>query len=105
MHILYLTKIYDIGRNFCGEIRHISESDTWQIFNSDNQIIALRDPKDGRSLQQTMRQFTIVNVNDPENLLFQINRKNGFQLELFDQDFDTLLAWGYVIALHQKYYS
>ncbi|NHJ04156.1 MAG: hypothetical protein EAX90_04990 [Candidatus Heimdallarchaeota archaeon] len=100
-----LWKIYDIGRNICGEIRHLSESDTWQILTPENQIIALRDPKDSRTLQETMRQFTIIDANDSEHMLFQVNRKNGFQIKIFDQDFETLITWGFVIALHQKYYS
>lgn len=98
-------RIYDLARKLRGEIHHISESDTWQILDTSGEIVALRDPKDGRTLQETMRQFTIVNANVLEHSLFQVYRKGGFKLRIIDKEIDTLLAWGFVIAIHQKYYS
>ncbi|MGC9778748.1 MAG: hypothetical protein HZR80_05855 [Candidatus Heimdallarchaeota archaeon] len=97
-------KVYDYGRNFRGEILHIANSDTWQIKNSNEDIIALRDPKDGRAALQTARQFTMIGSNDPDKILFRIIRKGGFKLEILSADTDPHIAWGVVVAIHRRYY-
>jgi len=97
-------KVYDYGRNYRGEIKLSSESDTWQILNSKGEIIGLRDPQDSKAALQTARQFTILDANNSENLLFRISRKAGFILQMISEDFDPHLAWGTVIGIHRKYY-
>ena len=97
-------KVYDYGRNLRGEIVHIAESDTWQIKNSNGEIIALRDPSDGKAALQTARQFTIIDSKDPEKILFQIIRKGGFRLEIISPDADPHIAWGAVVAIHRRFY-
>ena len=98
-------KVYDYARNLRGEIEHLHESDTWQIIDKEGSIIALRDPKDSRSLKETMRQFTIVDANDSDKTLFQVFRKGGFNLTMIDKEIDPHLGWGFVIALHRKLYT
>jgi len=97
-------KVYDYGRNLRGEIKLISESDTWQILDPNGKIIGLRDPQDSKVALQTARQFTMIDVNNPENILFRITRKVGFNLQMFSEDFDPHLAWATIIGIHRKYY-
>ncbi|MHA1154966.1 MAG: hypothetical protein ACTSQK_02570 [Candidatus Heimdallarchaeota archaeon] len=98
-------KIYDYGRNLRGEIRHIAESDTWQIHDANGEIIAIRDPEDSKSLKNKMRQFTFVNPDNREEIFFQANRKTGFILQKISDKFDSHIGWGFIVALHQRVYA
>ncbi len=98
-------KIFDYGRNLRAEIRHISESDTWQILDTNGEIIALRDPEDNRSLKNKMRQFTFVNPENREEVYFQTNRKAGFVLQILSDKLDPHIGWGFIVALHQRAYA
>ncbi|HUT80019.1 MAG TPA: hypothetical protein VMZ29_02360 [Candidatus Bathyarchaeia archaeon] len=97
-------KIYNYGRHLLGEIKHIANSDTWQIFDSESRLIAIRNPNDKQTVTQTAREFTIVADANSENVLFKITRKVGFQLTILADDIDTLLGWGMVVAVHRRYY-
>lgn len=98
-------KVYDYGRNFRGEIKLLSETDSWQILDSNGTLIGVRDPQDSRAALQTARQFTIIDANNSENMLFQMSRKAaGFILQMVSSDFDPHLAWATVIGIHRKYY-
>ncbi|MHA1212856.1 MAG: hypothetical protein ACTSSH_10380, partial [Candidatus Heimdallarchaeota archaeon] len=98
-------KIYDYGRNLRGEIKHIVATDTWQILDSANQVIAIRDAAaDSKVALQTAKQFTLVDVNDPEHKLFRINRKIGFRLQMLSDTADIHFAWAMVISIHRRYY-
>jgi len=97
-------QIYDYGRLLRGEIKYIVESDSWQILDSEKNVIALRDPRDEQAALKTARQFTIIDANNSENQLFQIIRKTGFQLKINSSEVDPHIAWATVIAIHRKYY-
>ncbi len=97
-------KIYNYGRNLLGEIKHLASSDTWQIFDSNAKLIAIRSPNDNQSVSQTARDFTIVDAEDNNNILFKITRKIGFQLRILSDEIDSLLGWAMVIAVHKRYY-
>jgi hypothetical protein len=97
-------KVYDYGRNYRGEIKLLSDSDSWQILNPNGEIIGVRDPLDSKTALETARQFTIIDANNSENMHFRITRKVGFKLQMFSEDFDPHLAWGTVIGIHRKYY-
>jgi len=98
-------KVYDYGRHYRGEIKLISETDSWQILDSNHNIIGVRDPQDSKTALETARQFTIIDANDSEKILFQITRKAaGFILQMVSSDFDPHLAWATVIGIHRKYY-
>ena len=97
-------KIYDYGRNLRGEIKHIVESDTWQILDANGKIIAIRDPEDSKSLKNKMRQFTFVNPDNREEIFFQANRKAGFELQQISDKLDPHIGWGFIVALHQRVY-
>jgi hypothetical protein len=98
-------KAYAYGRHYRGEIKLISETDSWQISDQNNNLIGVRDPQDSRAALQTARQFTIIDANDSEKTLFQITRKAAvFILQMVASDFDPHLAWATVIGIHRKYY-
>ncbi|MFW9922998.1 MAG: hypothetical protein ACFFDW_06885 [Candidatus Thorarchaeota archaeon] len=98
-------KVYDYGRNFRAEIKFIAESDTWQIFDSEGTLIAIRDPKDNKSLSESMRQYTFIDSNNAENTKFQLKRKGGsFKLSILDSYFEPSIAWTFILALHRKFY-
>jgi hypothetical protein len=98
-------KVFDYGRNFRGEIKHIHETDIWQITDSNNTIIAIRNPHDSGVDLQTARTFTIINPDDYDIHYFKIMRKGGgFQLEILDVTFDPHLAFAIIIAIHRRYY-
>ena len=46
----------------------------------------------------------MLDANNPENILFRISRKVGFNLQMISEDFDPHLAWATVIGIHRKYY-
>lgn len=98
-------KIYDYGRNLRGEIKHLAASDTWQIFDTNGEIFALRDPKDSQSLKNKMRQFTFVSSENQDDIFFQAKRKAGFTLELISDKLDPHIGWGFIVALHQRAYT
>ncbi|MHA1126596.1 MAG: hypothetical protein ACTSO7_14335 [Candidatus Heimdallarchaeota archaeon] len=97
-------KVYDYGQNLKGEIKFIAASDTWQVFDKDGDIIAVRDPEDSRVALQTARRFTLVDTNDSETKRIQIFRKKGFLMKRIDKEFDPYLAWTVIIAIHRVYY-
>jgi hypothetical protein len=98
-------KIYDYGRNLRGEIKHLHEDNTWQILNSNNEIIAIRNPLDSGADSQTARAFSLVDPENTEREFFKITRKGGgFLLEIIDNEFDPHFAWTIVIAIHRRYY-
>ncbi|MBN1328975.1 MAG: hypothetical protein JXA54_05835 [Candidatus Heimdallarchaeota archaeon] len=97
-------KIYNYGRHFLGEIVHLASTDTWQIHDSDGKVLAIRNPDDNQVVTQTAREFTIVSAENNKNILCKITRKIGFQLRIFSDEFDSLLGWGLVIAIHRRYY-
>lgn len=98
-------KVYDYGRNYHGEIKHLHETDAWQITTTENTIIAIRNPHDSGVDIQTARTFTIINPEDYDIQYFKIMRKGGgFLLEIFDETFDPHLALAIIIAIHRRYY-
>ncbi|NHK29924.1 MAG: hypothetical protein FK730_01140 [Asgard group archaeon] len=98
-------KVFDYGRNYRGEIKYLHETDTWQIVNSENSIIAIRNPHDSGVDLQTARTFTIINPEDYDIQYFKIMRKGGgFQLEFLDESFDPHLAFAIIIAIHRRFY-
>jgi len=97
-------KVYDYGHNFRGEIKFTATSDTWQVIDEADNIIAVRNPEDSKIALQTARRFSLVDSNDLENPLIQIDRKNGFLLKRIDKEFDPYLAWSVIIAIHRVYY-
>jgi len=98
-------KVYDYGRNLRAEIRHLAESDTWEIIDASGKIIAIRDVDASQSLQKKMREFTFVNPEDKEEIFFQAKRKAGFSLQLISETVDPHIGWGFIIALHQRLYA
>ncbi len=98
-------KVYDYGRNYRGEIKLTHETESWQILDSNNNIIGVRDPQDSKTALQTARQFTIIDAQNSEEIFFQITRKAaGFILHMLSSDFDPHLAWATIIGIHRKYY-
>ncbi len=98
-------KIFDYGRNLRGEIKHIAKADLWQIFDTNGEIIAIRDPEDSQSLKNKMRQFTFIHPENREEVYFQTKRKAGFTLQLLSDKLDPHIGWGFVVALHQRAYA
>jgi hypothetical protein len=99
-----LWKVYDYGHNYRGQVKHLIKSDTWQILDPSDEIIALRDPKDSRTKYQAARYFTILDSESKEEL-FTVQRKHGFELAMTLDSFDPHLAWCFVIAIHRSYYT
>ncbi|NHJ39117.1 MAG: hypothetical protein FK731_03720 [Asgard group archaeon] len=98
-------KVFDHGRNYLGEIKHLFETDFWQIVNTEGEIIAIRNPMDSGVDLQTARTFTIVNPEKNDVKYFQILRKGGsFQIHLLDETFDPHFALAIVIGIHRRYY-
>ena len=98
-------KVFDYGRNYHGEIKLLSDSDSWQILDQNGNIIGVRDPEDSRTALQTARQFTIIDANNSEKMLLRISRKAAsFILQMISEDFDPHLAWATIIGIHSKYY-
>lgn len=97
--------VYDYGRNLRGKIQFVAEEDIWKIFDANDKLIGIRKRDDNKSLSKSMRQYILLDPDNPDNRLFKVNRKGGFELTFIDNYFDPYLGWAFVIALHRKFYA